>query len=170
MSTGWKSHGTGTSTKLPPGKLQDLAVDLIGPMPTGDYILVTVDYYTLYYEVAITKSTTSSRIIKLMDDMFTVHGLPITISSDQGPQFVSKEFEDFLEDNSISHRKVTPLWAQANGEVEGQNRSLLKCMKIAQSEGQDWRKELTKYLKAYRTTHHSVTGILVREENTNETP
>ena len=48
----------------------------------------------------------SSRIIKLMDDMFAVHGLPITIFSDQGPQFVSKEFEDFLEENNISHRKV----------------------------------------------------------------
>ena len=125
-------------------------------------ILVVVDYYIRYYEVAITTSTTSSQIIKLMDDMFAVHGLPITLSSDQGPQFVSKEFEDFLEDNNISYRKVTPLWAEANGEMERQNRSLLKCMKITQSEGRDWRKELTKYLKAYRMTPHSVIGLSLR--------
>ncbi len=148
-----------SSKQLLPGKWEDLAVDLLGPLPIGDYILVEVDYYTRYYEVAITTSTTSSRIIKLMDDMFAVHGLPITISSDQGPKFVSKEFEDFLEDNNISHRNVTPLWTQANGEVERQNRSMLKCMKITESEGRDWRKELTKYLKAYRTTPHSVTGV-----------
>ena len=30
---------------------------------------------------------------------------------------------------------VSPQWAQANGEVELQNRSLLKSMRVAQAEG-----------------------------------
>ena len=59
----------------------------------------------------------------------------MNITSDNEPQFQSKEFEKYLVDNGILHRKVTPPWNQANGEVERQNRSLLKGMSIAQAEG-----------------------------------
>ena len=74
-----------------------------------------------------------------------------------------KEFEKYLVDNGILHCKVTPLWAQANGEVERQNRSLLKSMRIAQAEGKDWRIELVHYLATYRTTPHSVTRVCPAE-------
>ena len=33
-------------TALPHGKWQDLRLDLLGPMPHGEYLLVVVDYYT----------------------------------------------------------------------------------------------------------------------------
>ena len=35
-------------------------------------------------------------------------GIPMTVVSDNGPQFVSEEFEAFLRDYGITHRKVTP--------------------------------------------------------------
>lgn len=145
-------------TELPPGKWQDLAIDLLGPMPTGEYILVVVDYYSRYYEAEITTSVSTRRIIDLLEKMFAQHGLPLTITSDNGPQFRAEVFEDFLKEKGITHRKVTPLYAQANGEVERQNRSMLKSMKIAQAEGKNWRKELVTYLGAYRSTPHSITG------------
>ena len=44
------------------------------------------------------------------------------------------------------------------GEVERQNRSLLKVMRIALAEKKDWRRELLKFLAAYRTTPHTTTG------------
>ena len=79
--------------------------------------------------------------------------------TDNGPQFISSEFEDFMEQEDIEHRRVTPLWPQANGEVERQNRSILKRLKIAQIEKRNWRDELSDYLTMYRTTPHSTTGI-----------
>ena len=74
--------------------------------------------------------------------MFTTHGLPVTITSDNGPQFVSEEFRLLMNTNNIQHIRTTPLWSQANGEVERQNRTLLKAIRIAPAEGRDWRKEL----------------------------
>lgn len=43
-------------TKSPPGPWQDVAVDLMGPMPTGESLLVVVDYYSRYYEFVIMHS------------------------------------------------------------------------------------------------------------------
>ena len=150
-------------TDLALGKWQDLSLDLLGPMPTGEYLLVVIDYYSRYYEAEILTSVTASQIISCLEKIFAVHGLPVTITSDNGPQFRPEEFERYLVDNGILHRKVTPQWAQANGEVERQNRSLLKSMRIAQAEGKNWRKELFHNLAAYRTTPYTVTGVCPAE-------
>lgn len=146
-------------TELPTQPWQDLAVDLLGPLPTGEYLLVVVDYFSRFFEVAVTKSVTSGKMISCLEAMFATHGLPLSIKTDNGPQFVSEEFEVYLKDNNIEHRTSTPLWPQANGEVERQNRSLLKAMRVAHSEGRDWRKELQKFLLGYRSTPHTTTGV-----------
>ena len=96
--------------KSPPFPWQDLALDLLGPLPSGDYVLVVVDSSSRYYEC--------------LEKIFTTHGLPVSVNNDNGPQFVSEVFEQYLEDCGIDHRTTTPLWPQANGEVERQNRSV----------------------------------------------
>ena len=52
-----------------------------------------------------------------------------------------------------------PLWPQASRDVERQNRTLLKSLKVAHVEGKNWREELQKFLLAYRTTPQTSTGI-----------
>ena len=113
-------------TPLPQGPWEDLAVDIMGPLPSGHYLLVVVDYYSRYYEVAILPSTTTGKVIECLEDIFSRHGLPISLKSDRGPQFISDEFQEYCKQNNIAHCKVTARWAQANGEVERQNASLLK--------------------------------------------
>ena len=133
--------------------------DLLGPLPTGEYLLVVVDYFSPFFEVAVTKSVAPGKMISCLEAMFATHGLPLSIKTDNGPTFVSEEFEVYLRDNNIKHRTSTPLWSQANGEVERQNKSLLKAMRVAHSEGRDWRKELQKFLLGYRSTPHTTTGV-----------
>lgn len=91
--------------------------------------------------------------------MFQIHGIPIQIVTNNGPQLISAEFKDFMEQQDIEYRRVTPLWPQVNGEVKRQNRSILKRLKIAQVEKRNWRDELSDYLTMYRTTPHSTTGV-----------
>jgi len=62
-------------------------------------------------------------------------------------------------ENGITHHRTTPLWPQAHGEVERQNRSIMKRVRIAQAEGRDWRSELDKFLIMYRSTAHTITGV-----------
>ena len=105
------------------------------------------------------KSVLSKDIINCLDRIFATHGIPQSMKTGNGPQFISSEFEDYLKSNDIRHLTSTQLWPRANGEVERENRSLLKAMRIGQATGKDWRKELNKFLLAYRSTPHTVTGV-----------
>ncbi|MCG8113536.1 MAG: RNase H-like domain-containing protein, partial [Candidatus Thiodiazotropha taylori] len=96
-------------TELPAGPWQHLAADLLGPLPTGESILVLVDYYSRFFEVEIMKSTTSDKVIKAINKFFVTHGLPLSLQTDNGPQFVSESFKNFLSENGITHRRTTPL-------------------------------------------------------------
>ena len=114
--------------------------------------------FSRWVEVDIIKSTTSDRTIKCLDKQFSRFGVPSTLRTDNGPNLVSAEMEEYLNEMGIEHRLTTSLWTRANGEVEGQNRSLLKAMRVAHAEKRDWRLELNKYLLAYRSTPHVTTG------------
>ncbi len=146
-------------TPMPTAAWQDVAIDLMGPLPSKHYVFVVVDYYSRFYEVEIMKDTTSERIIEALENMFSRYGLPRSITSDNGPQFRSEIFEKYLEGNDIRHRAVTPLHPAANGEVERQNRSLMKRIRIATAESRNWKTEIRTYLFAYRTTPHTTTGV-----------
>ena len=135
-----------------------VAIDYLGPLPSGEHILVVVDYYSRYYVVAVVRTITSEKTIECLETIFARHGLPEVLVSDNGPNLVSEKFEAFLKENGIKHRRVTTRWAQANGEVERQNRSILKRLQLAHAEGKDWRRELVRYMAVYRTTPHQTTG------------
>lgn len=120
-------------------------------------MLVVIDYCSRYYEYAILQSTVTEKVVDALE-MFSRHGLPSTLKSDNGPQFSSQEFKDYCLQSGIEQVRVTPKWAQANGEVERQNQSILKRIQIAQAEKLDWMKELRKYFCNYRSTEHTTTG------------
>lgn len=97
-------------------------------------------------------------MIDSLENIFSQHGLPVTLKSDNGPQFKSDELKNYCEENGIRHLKTSPKWAQANGEVERRNSSIMKRIRIAQLEGLDWQKELRKYATVYRGIVHNTTG------------
>ena len=101
----------------PSGPWQDVAIDVLGPLPSGENLLVVVDYYRRFFEVVIMHSTTSRKMIEALTPIFTRYGYPFCLKSDNAPQFVPEEFENFLATHGIQHRKSPPLWPQANGEV-----------------------------------------------------
>lgn len=142
----------------PSGPWQDVAIDVLVPLPSGENLLAVVDYYSRFFDVVIMRSTTSQKMIEALTPIFTRYGYPFSLKSDNASQFVSEEFESFLVSHGVQHRTSPPLWPQANGEVERQNRTLLKSLKVAEAEGKKWKDELDKFLLAYRTTPHSSTG------------
>ena len=62
--------------------------------------LVVVDAHSKWPEVIQMHSTTSSKTIEALRNLFVKYGLPEQLVSDNGPQFTSEEFAEFMNINS----------------------------------------------------------------------
>ena len=84
----------------------------------GEHYLLTVDYFSRYPEVIKLSSTTSSNIIALLKTIFARHGIPEVLRTDNGPQYVAKEFAVFAKAYGFQHITSSPRFPQSNGQVE----------------------------------------------------
>ena len=55
----------------PTGPWQDIVIDLMGPLPTGESLLVVVDYYSRFYEVAIMNATAAKKVVDVLTQLFS---------------------------------------------------------------------------------------------------
>ncbi|XP_064469786.1 uncharacterized protein K02A2.6-like [Ornithodoros turicata] len=145
-------------TKLPEGPWQNLALDFAGPFPDGQYLLVLVDEYSRFPVIRTLKSLDTDRVTKALRDIFTLFGMPVKVKIDNGPPFSGYKFKYFMADLGIHHHLITPLWPEANGEVERLMRTINKTARAANTDGRDWKIELEHFLLNYRATTHSTTG------------
>ena len=63
-------------------------------------------------------STTSTATIEKLRDMFARYGIRDRLVRDNGPQFVSNEFSQFMSLNGIKHSLVAPYHPRSNGQAE----------------------------------------------------
>ncbi|XP_062698772.1 uncharacterized protein K02A2.6-like isoform X1 [Aedes albopictus] len=127
----------------------ELAIDFLGPLPCGTYLLVIIDYFSRYKEVELMSRITAKETVERLDRIFSRLGYPQTITLDNAKQFVGTELEEYSTMKGITLRHSTPYWPQENGLVERQNRSLLKRLQISHALGRDWRRDLREYLMMY---------------------
>ena len=96
--------------------------------------------------------------IEKLEKIFSIHEFPIEFVSDNGSPFQGHDFQNYLATNGIKHRKITPYWPQANSHVEQFMRTIEKSVRIAHSQGKNWKHDLYRFLLDYRTTPHATTG------------
>ena len=82
-----------------------------------DYLLV-VDYYSRYIEIAKLTSTSVNSIIAHLKSIFSRHGIPETVMSDNRPQYSAAVFEEFAKEYGFTHVTSSPKYPQANGTAE----------------------------------------------------
>lgn len=144
--------------QLPYKAWTDLAMDFLGPLPSGESILVVIDYFSRYMEAKILPNQTAIATRTCLHEIFTRLGYPYSLTFDNAKQLLSSVISDYCNEHGITWNNTIPYWPQANGEVERQNRSLLKRLKIGNYLNGDWKEELLLFLQMYYTTPHSVTG------------
>lgn len=144
--------------ELPKEALDDLAIDFLGPLPSGHYWFIVVDYYSRYQEIFVMTKITASETILRMKEWIARLGVPRSMTADNGRTFVGEEFKAFCEEFGIILINTIPYWPAMNGEVERQNRAVLKRLIISQNLLNDWKAELNEYLLMYHTTPHISTG------------
>ncbi|XP_057292552.1 uncharacterized protein K02A2.6-like [Hydractinia symbiolongicarpus] len=148
---------------IPEQVWETLNIDFLGPFPTGYYLFVVIDQRSKFPEVEFLKSTKAETLIPCLDRMFSTYGNPRNVISDNGPPFSSQKNTSYFKQRGIKHRRITPLWPQANAEAERFMQPLNKIMRTAKLEHKDWREEVYRFLFAYRSTPHSTTKVAPSE-------
>ena len=80
--------------------------------------LVTVDYYSQFFEVDYLQEIDSTTVISKIKQHFARYGIPDKTVSDNGPQFSSQEFKKFVSEWGFEHKTSSPGNSKSNGAAE----------------------------------------------------
>jgi transposase InsO family protein len=103
----------------------------------GRNYLIAVDYYSNFIEVDYLSKMKSSQMIRILKKHFARYGIPSTVMSDNGPQFVSRQFELFLSNWKVNHATSSPGHQQSNGKAEAAVKIVKTLMKKTVKDGCD---------------------------------
>ena len=99
--------------------------------------LVITDYYSRYFEVTQISNTRSSTIIHQMKAIFSRHGIPQRVVSDNAPYYTSQEFKEFIQGWDIDHTTSSPHYPQSNGLAEKSVQTIKKIFSKAKADKKD---------------------------------
>ena len=133
-------------------------IDYLGPVE-GKMMLVAVDSHSKWPEVIIVNSMTSAKTVAVLREMFARNGLPLQLVSDNGPQFCSEEFQQFMATNGIKHTQTAPYHPASNGQAERLVQSVKQSLRAAHRVGVPLEQALASFLLRYRVTPHATTGV-----------
>ena len=136
-----------------------LHLDFAGPF-LGNTFLVLVDAYSKWLDVIVMKSITTTATVDQLRLIFSTHGLPKTLVTDNGRSFTSNEFHRFCHANGI-HHITSPYHPSTNGLAERAVQSFKQGLKRMQ--GESLVLKLARYLFCYCITPHSTTGLFPAE-------
>ena len=74
------------------------------------------------------------KVVSLLKDMFSEHGIPKVLCSDNNPQYVSAQFTEFCTSGSITHETSSPHYLLSNGFAKAYVKSMkhaLQCTKYS---------------------------------------
>ncbi|KAK3745481.1 hypothetical protein QZH41_007545 [Actinostola sp. cb2023] len=112
---------------------EQIGVDLF-TLDNKDY-LITVDYFSNFWEVDRLHSTTASNVILKLKNHFARYGCPDRVISDNGPQFTSDAFASFSKAWDFEHRTSSPGNSKANGKAESAVKTAKRLLRKALDAG-----------------------------------
>ena len=124
-------------------------------------MLVATDYFTKWTKAIPLKNMTHKEVIEF-STKHVIHRfcIPQTLTMDQGISFVSKEVRDFAKLYKIKLLNSSPYYAQANGQAESSNKTLIKLIKKKIEENpRRWHEVLSEALWTHRISRHGATKV-----------
>ena len=104
--------------------------------------MVTVDFYSDFWEVDRLYSTTTDAVVKKLKRHFSRYGRPDAVVTDNGPQLVSDEFQKFSTDWEFAHITSSPYHSPSNGKAESAVKIVKKLIRKTQKDGTDIHKAI----------------------------
>ena len=105
----------------------------------GFEYLVIVDYYSkmLFVRRIPPSQCNAAKTISVLKELFSEHGIPETIRSDNGPQFVSHQFAEFTKEWNFDHTTSSPRNPRSNGQAKAVVKVTKGLLTHAKYSGQD---------------------------------
>uniref|UniRef100_A0A0A9TKS5 Uncharacterized protein n=1 Tax=Arundo donax TaxID=35708 RepID=A0A0A9TKS5_ARUDO len=155
---------------LEPIELSDMAwthltMDFIEGLPKSrskDVILVVVDRFTKYaHFMALSHPYTVQQVVQLfMEHVFKLHGMPISIISDQDRIFTSKLVQEIFKAMKVTLKYSTAHHPQTDGRNKRVNQSLESYLRsMVFLEPKDWFTWLPLAEWWYNTSYHTALRI-----------
>jgi hypothetical protein len=128
-------------------------------------MLTVVDEYSRFPFAFPCSNMQTSSVIKCLESIFTLCGMPNYIHSDRGASFMSIELKEYLTQKGVATSRTTPYHSQGNGQCERYNGIIWKAIQLSLKEHnlpeQHWETVLPSAL-------HSIRSLL--STSTNATP
>jgi hypothetical protein len=142
------------------------ALDFIGQIhPTSSkgnrFVLVATDYFTKWIEAVPLKNMSHKEVIQFISEHI-IHrfDIPQTLTMDQGSSFMSHQVHKFVESLKIKLLSSSPYYAQANGQAESSNKTLIKLIKKKiEKNPKRWHEVLSEALWTHHISKHSTTKV-----------
>ena len=126
-----------TPTPTPSRPWQICATDIF--MLEGIDHLVVGDFYSkmIFVQCLPPGQSNANKVVSLLKEMFSEHGIPEVLHSDNGPQYASVQFADFCMSWGISHKTSSLHFLQSNGFAEACVKSAKHALQQAKYSGAD---------------------------------
>ena len=132
--------------------------DYAGPIK-GVYYLIVVDAFSRWPEVLATKTITANKTADSLEKIFSRHGYPEELVTDNGTQFTASSTKEYCLQRGIRQSFTAPYSPMSNGQaekfVDTFKRSLLKMKEEEETVPQ----KIRTILRTYRSTpNESIKG------------
>ena len=145
--------------------MERVHIDILGPFNISSrgnkYILCMVDQFTKWLEsVPLPDQSAEKVAMAAIDNFFCTFGMPLTIHTDQGANFVGNVFKTVCDLLEIRKTQTTPYYPQGNGQVERYNRTMIEMIRCLKAKSEkDWDIYLPHITSAIRCLENPSTGF-----------
>lgn len=142
---------------------QNISLDLMGPFPRSKkgntQLLVVTDWLTKFILVQPLRKATSKNIINFLENqVFLIFGVPQTVMCDNGAQFTSNEFKNFIKSYHIPNLWYNARYHPQVNPTERVNKVLGTAIaSFVKQDHKTWDSEVFKIAQAIRTAQHEIT-------------
>jgi putative transposase len=157
--------GTGFVQPLSPHEHWHVDISYINVSGTFYYLTSVLDgcsRYIVHWEIR--ESMTERDVETIVQRALERHpGEKPRIISDNGPQFIARDFKEFIRLTGVTHVRTSPYYPQSNGKLERWHGSLKReCIRpAAVSSSEEARRRITGYVDHYNNTRlHSALGYV----------
>jgi transposase InsO family protein len=163
----WSPSKKGTGFVQPIGAHEHWHIDVtyINISGTFFYLTTILDGYSRYIVHWELKASMTEHDIELILERAreAFPGVSPRIISDNGPQFVAKDFKEYVRLCGMTHVRTSPYYPQSNGKVESWHKSLkVECIRPkAPANLQEAQDTLVQFIYGYNHSRlHSAIGYI----------